>query len=226
MKIAVLPRYLNLKKENYDFNLKHYVNHDYILMAQKMGVGLCAIMSPYECEDYASFCDGLIIPGSYNKVNPVYYGGKPMNPPPECDEFALDIKVIDAFAKANKPIFGICAGHQAINIYFGGTKGSITEDGTKPHSNTTHCINIKPGSFVYDAFKSERAEINSFHVMHINNIGKDLTVTAKSDDGIIEAIENKERRIFGVQWHPELCFKKENSPEMKLFENFVKMLRK
>lgn len=226
MKLAVLPRYLDLKKENYDFNLKHYVNHDYILMAQQMGVGLCAIMSPNECEDYASFCDGLIIPGSNNRVNPVYYGGEPMNPPPDYDVFALDIKVIDAFAKAGKPIFGICAGHQAINIYFGGTIGCITEDGTKPHSNTSHFIKIKQDSFVYDAFKSERAEINSYHVRHIKKIGKDLDVVAKSDDGIIEAVENKERRIFGVQWHPERCFKKEESPEKKLFENFIKTLRK
>lgn len=212
MKLAVSPRYLDLKKENYDFNLKHYVNHDFILMAQQMGVGLCAIMSPNECEDYVSICDGLVIPGSYNKAS--------------YDVLTLDLKLIDCFAKADKPIFGICAGHQAINLYFGGTIGYITEDGTKPHKETTHFINIKPDSFVYDAFNSERAEINSFHVKHITKLGKDLCVVAKSDDGVIEAIENKERRIFGVQWHPELSFNKEETVEKKLFENFIKTLRK
>lgn len=226
MKLATLPRYLDLNKENNDFNLKHYLNHDFILMSQKLGIGLCTIMSPYECEDFCSMCDGLIIPGSANKVNPSYYGEEPMNPPPDYDVFALDLKVIDYFIKNNKPVFGICAGLQAINIYFGGKIGYITTDGTKPHYQTTHPVNIKKDSFVYDAFKSERADINSYHVMHINKLGSELDVVAESDEGIIEAIENKERRIFGVQWHPEQSFRTDNSTEHNLFKNFLECCRK
>lgn len=92
MKLAVLPRYLDIKRENGAFNHKHYVNHHYEMIAKEMGIGLCAIISPYEFEDFCSLCDGLIIPGSSNKVNPSYYGGEPMNPPPVYDDFALDIK--------------------------------------------------------------------------------------------------------------------------------------
>lgn len=226
MKLAILPRYIDLKKENSAFNLKHYVNHDYELLAHKFGVGLCAILSPYDCEDFCAICDGLIVPGSMNKVNPSYYGEEAMDPPPVHDDFALDIKVIDCFAKSNKPILGICAGHQAINIYFGGKIGWITDDGTKAHYCTTHNVNIKPGSFVYDALQSETAQINSYHVLHVKQLGSGLDVVARSDEGIIEAVENKERRIYGVQWHPELSFKQESSTEHKLFENFLEQCRR
>lgn len=128
--------------------------------------------------------------------------------------------------KNNKPVFGICAGLQTLNIYCGGTIDYIANDGTRPHYVTVHPVNIKTGSFVYDAFKSNRARINSYHVMHINKLGNGLDVAAESDDGIIEAIEDKSRKIFGVQWHPERSFENENSVEKRLFENFLEICRK
>lgn len=226
MKIAILPRYVDLKIENSAWNHKHCVNHDFELMAHEFGVGLYTIMSPYDCEAFCLMCDGLIIPGSNNRVNPAYYGGEPMDPPPVHDDFALDSKIINCFAKNNKPIFGICAGLQALNICFGGTIGRITEDGSKPHYDTVHPVNIKPSSFVHDVYGSERAEINSYHVMHINKLASCFDVVAKSDDGIIEAIENKERRIFATQWHPEKSFREKYSIEQELFKNFLDICRK
>ena len=225
MRLAILPRHIELDKEKNIFNRKHYVNHEFEIMAQKFGIGLCAILSPYDIEDICSICDGLIIPGSNNKVNPSYYGGEAMNPPPKHDDFALDIKVIDCFAKNNKPILGICAGHQAINIYCGGTIGYITNDGSRPHYKTTHAVNIEKGSFIYNALETDRTNINSYHIMHINKLGENLDVVAKSDDGIIEAIEHKEKEIFGVQWHPEESLNKESSPEHKIFKKFIDICR-
>ncbi len=221
MKLASLPRYIDLKKENSVWNFKHYVNHDFEMMAYEFGIGLYAILSPYELEDFCSVCDGLIIPGSFNRVNPSYYGGEAMDPPPAHDDFALDIKAIDCFVKQHKPVLGICAGHQAINIYCGGTINCITDDGTKPHYGTVHSVNIKGDSFVYEAFQTDKAEINSYHVRHIDKLGKGLEVVAASDDGIIEAIEDKERKLFGTQWHPEKCFENNNAVEKRIFRNFL-----
>lgn len=55
MRLAVLPRYINLNKDNNLFNHKRYVNCDYELMANKFGVGLCAVMSPYDIDDLCFF---------------------------------------------------------------------------------------------------------------------------------------------------------------------------
>ena len=226
MRIAILPRFIDLKTEARAWDLKHYVNHDFEMMAQKFGIALYSVISPCESEDICSFCDGLIIPGSNNKVNPSYYGGEAMDPPPVYDDFARDYKMIDYFVKNNKPVFGICAGHQAINIYFGGSIGYITNDGTKPHYSTNHSVNIKPGSFIHSALGTEKTMINSYHVMHIDKLGNDLDVTATSDEGIIEAIQHKEKNVFGVQWHPERSFRGENPAEVKIFENFLECCRK
>jgi len=224
MRLAILPRYQDLQKENSVWNERHYVLREYEKMARENGVGLWAVLTPIDMEGICEHCDGLVIPGSRNRVNPSYYGGEPMDPPPAYDDFATDIKLIDYFVKHNKPIFGICAGLQAINIYFGGTIGIIAEN--NPHSNTRHDISITPGSFVYDVFKSERADINSYHTRHIVKLGEGLTVVAKADDGVIEAVENKEKRIFATQWHPEQSYHADPSVEKKFFENFLECCRK
>ena len=50
------------------------------------------------------------------------------------------------------------------------------------------------------------------HHQCINALGKDVVVTATAQDGIVEAIEIKDRENFiGVQWHPEIMF---NNKEM------------
>ncbi len=224
MRLAILPRYIDLEVEGSVWNRRHYIVHQYERMAKEFRIGLCNIMSPYGFEEVCELCDGLIIPGSSTKVNPSYYGEEPMNPPPVYDEFALDLKLMDYFIKREKPILGICAGHQALNIYFGGTIGRIP--GNDPHKNVTHLIKIKEDSFVYDAFGCESVTVNSHHVLEIKKLGRGLDVVATSEEGIIEAVENKEKKIFATQWHPERCFEGGNSSEKKIFENFLACCKK
>ncbi len=217
---AILPRYVNLNIENAPSNQKLYVNCDFEIMAQKLNVGLCSVLSPVGLEEVCSLCDGLIIPGSKNGVNPAYYGKNAKIG--EYDEYALDSKAIDCFVKQDKPVLGICAGHQAINIYFGGTIGYVGGENPRRHSRTTHPVNITKGSFVYDAFGTERKIINSYHVMHVDKLGEGLECVAMSDDGIVEAFCHKDKKVFGVQWHPERSF----DEEKKLFENFIEICKR
>ena len=65
MNIAVLLRYLDQKQGGHWDHIYH-MQHDYRLMADKYGVGLVAIITPYDAERLVSVCDGLIIPGSGN----------------------------------------------------------------------------------------------------------------------------------------------------------------
>ena len=99
---------------------RFFVLMEYYKMAIDYDFELVAIMSGCDCEEVCSLCDGLIIPGSGKDIDPKYYGGTPFNPPQEIDEYALDSKVMEIFLKQKKPIFGICGGHQDINVYFGG----------------------------------------------------------------------------------------------------------
>lgn len=64
--------------------------------------------------------DGLLLPGG-GDVDPVRFGQEldgSLDVDPALDQLQLD--TLDRFVKAGKPIFGICRGHQVINVYFGG----------------------------------------------------------------------------------------------------------
>ena len=50
---------------------------------------------------------------------------------------------------------------------------------------------------------------------------ENLKISARAEDGTIEAIENCDLSILGVQWHPELLLKGGKDEMLKLFEAFV-----
>ena len=140
------------------------------------------------------------------------------------DEYAFDRKVIDAFVKAGKPIFGICGGIQGLNVYFGGSLKRV--DGVDAHRNgesRAHEINVEQDSFVYEVFGTERARVNSHHNWTLDRVAPNLRVVARTDDGVIEAVEDPERRIYATQWHPELSMDL-LAPEIEqnFFKNFLR----
>ena len=117
------------------------------------------------------------------------------------------------------PIVGFCHGHQCINRYFGGTLGSVAKEssGNVAHrgkespyvKDCFHAINIKPGSRLAKSFGATRAEVNTSHTRCIKEVGEGLEVTARADDGIIEAVEHRTRPITGFQFHPERVFRRD-----------------
>ena len=246
MLLANLVRYrAGTFKDVWDGNA--VILHSYVAdAANHFGVGLVAVENEIDCEKVCQICDGLIVPGNANNIDPKHYGGVPVDPAPERDEYPLDARVIAAFAAQNKPIFGICGGLQALNVFYGGTLGYVKDLKSEPfRSNgaehdekkeivdafghtiayTTHMINVKKDSFVYDVFGQERVRVNTYHGQAIDRLAEGFSVVATSDDGIIEAVENKEKKIFAVQWHPELAFRTGDEVERKFFENFIRLCR-
>ena len=57
----------------------------------------------------------------------------------------------------------------------------------------------------------------------IDTVSDELTVIASASDGVIEAVENKEKRLLGVQWHPE-CAWATTTDERAIFDFFVNEL--
>ncbi len=223
MNIATVLRYAEIGKDWWKY--RYYIMHDYLLMAEKLGVGLVAITNTNDFEKICENCDGLIITGSVTNVNPKYYGGA--DEPDVVDEYALDAALIKYFHERGKPIFGVCGGHQALNVYFGGTLKKLNDKIAHETSDNgpRHNINIKEGSFVYDVFNSNKANVNCFHGWEIGRLAPNLEAVATTDDGVIEAIESKRDKVFATQWHPERSFHDdwENSIEQKFFENFIKL---
>ncbi len=156
--------------------------------------------------------DGLILPGG-DDVNPALYH-QPMNgagdPDPALD--ALQMSVVDRFYKAQKPILGICRGHQLLNVYFGGTliqdlpNGGIHDWDRGQSADKVHLTVAEPGSWI-ESIYGRSFFTNSAHHQAVDRVGNGLVVDQHSSDGVIEAMHHTCGYIFSVQWHPErMCF--------------------
>ena len=220
MNFATVLRLVDMKRgDGWDF--RYTTPYFWKLMADKLGVGLFAVMSDENFEKICNQCDGLIVPGSSNDINPSYWGGEPFKEQ-FCDEYPLDAKLIRYFMEKGKPIIGICGGLQSINVCLGGSLKNVAGHN---EDKKYHNINIDKDSFLYDAFKSEKASVNTYHSWAIDKVAPNLRVVATSDDGVIEAVEWKEKRIFAMQWHPERSFEEKESLEHKIFENFINICK-
>ncbi len=224
MNFATVLRFVDMgRKDGWDERFA--IPYFWKLMAEKYKVGMNYILTEYGFPEICEKCDGLIVPGSSNDINPSYWGGEPFTENQPYDEFTLDAKLIEWFVKQNKPVFGVCGGLQSINVCFGGSLKRIDANIHSGAENKNHTISIKENSFVYDIFKSTKAEVNTYHSWAIDRLAPGFEVVAETDDGVIEAIECKEKRIFATQWHPERNFAEGDPIENKFFENFINLCR-
>ncbi len=241
MNIATLIRYRKGTYEGIWDGNNWFAHGNLVEIARHYGIGMTVIATESDYEKVCEMCDGLIIPGSPINIDPTFYGGKPWDPQNEVEEYLLDSKVMAAFDRMNKPMFGICGGIQALNVFYGGTLNRVSELKKDAHSENpashsseeyrpdrygnsilyhTHPVTIKKDSFLYDVFQTERICTNTYHEFALDRVAAGFDVVATSDDGIVEAVEWKEKKIFATQWHPELAFRMNDPLELKLFENF------
>ena len=125
----------------------------------------------------------------------------------------FDFMLMQMAIERGLPIVGFCRGHQVINRYFGGKIGLIPGnlDPKVVHKGKVsayiedcfHDVNIVPGTRLEKSFGATRCKVNTSHKYHVTELGKGLKVTAKSNDGVIEALEHESLPITGFQFHPE-----------------------
>ena len=173
-------------------------------VAALQGVGLEPVVT-LEKERAAS-CAGLLLPGG-GDMDPARFGQENAGSR-DMDEFLVQIRfdMLDAFARAGKPVLGICQGHQVINVYFGGdliqdlpTAQSHMAHG---HEDSVHGVAIRPESLLGRMYGA-RASVNSSHHQGAGRLGRGLSATAFAPDGVVEAVEHGSLPILGVQFHPE-----------------------
>lgn len=210
MRIAIIERIRNEDK-NKPFNKRYYLENWYKEIFDELEILLIPVISENKLEEITDMCDALILTGSANDVNPKYYGEEPIKEY-KYDEYGLVKNIVELFAKAGKPILGICAGLQEINVIFGGTlyqkiPNHFLRDQGK------HYIKIMENSFLYDVYKTNSMDVNSYHKQAIKDLAPGFKITAVSEDGVIEGIEKG--NIVAVQWHPEALF------DIKIFKYFI-----
>jgi putative glutamine amidotransferase len=180
-------------------------------------------------------CDGVVLTGGED-VHPKFYhqpelinllNKDDVNEPR--DIFELD--VIHRVCKKNIPLLAICRGMQILNVAFGGTlMCDIPSAGYFSHrfdktKNERHSISIAVNSILSTIVGNGEGTVNSFHHQAVQTIGNDLLVVAKSTDGVVEAIERREKNNFafllGVQWHPERMSVTEEQCSQNIAQRFL-----
>lgn len=184
--------------------------------------------------------DGLLLTGGTD-IDPAYYGrpntgSKDIEP----ERDALEAAAWSAAGDRKVPVFGICRGFQAINVFAGGTLIQDVADHAGPGWSTgpakMHPIRIEAGSTLALALADDPGNppvdlaVNTYHHQGVraDDLGPGLVATAwaEGEDGdLVEAVEMPgERFVVGVQCHPE---RTEFSPEglERLWSAFVSAAR-
>ncbi|MCR5101954.1 MAG: aminodeoxychorismate/anthranilate synthase component II [Butyrivibrio sp.] len=98
------------------------------------------------------------------------------------------------------PILGVCLGHQAICETYGGT---VSHAKTLMHGKQSDTKIDKTSAL----FKNldETIKVARYHSLSLKEetLPECLKVTARADDGEIMAVEHKDKKVFGLQFHPE-----------------------
>ena len=148
-----------------------------------------------------NLCDGVVLTGGDHFVS-------------------NDFLLVNYLYQRNIPTLGICLGMQAMALSFGnGVEIDVSSFHDK-NNNDTHHIIIKKNTLLSEIVHEECILVNSRHKTAISRT--DLGVSAKSEDGVIEAVEDKHKRfLLGVEWHPESLNNKNSD---LIYEAFIKSL--
>ena len=128
------------------------------------------------------------------------FDGVLLSPGPGTPEDAgACIEIVNAAIEKQKPLLGVCLGHQAIGAALGGKVSRAPE---LLHGKTSQVQHKNEGVFkdLKSPFRATR-----YHSLAIENpnFPNDLTITATTESGVIMGVKHKTAPIEGVQFHPE-----------------------
>ena len=175
--------------------------------------------------------DGLIVSGGAD-VDPARYGQKrhERTGAPRTDRDEWEDRLLTTAIELELPFLGICRGAQMLNVALGGTLVQHLPDvvgseayqpGPAQFGETS--ATVLPDSRLAAVLGDAAAPlpIHVYHHQALDEVADGLRVTARTDDGVIEAVELETVPFgIGVQWHPE-----ENAADRRLFAGLVDAAR-
>jgi|TARA_B110000438_G_scaffold7566_1_gene7377 putative glutamine amidotransferase len=213
--IGINPYDINLKGSTWNATKEAY--YQAIWAAGGCPVTLSHTKTKDNIMSLVSNLDGLLMVGGpdipsnkYKSKNPHLLDPDVMSEERENFDRAVFLETM----KQNKKILAICAGVQHVNVIYG---GSLIEDiptlvknhidhGVFNGDASLHPVTIaNQKSLLFKNIQKEIISVKSSHHQSINILGKGVFVTATSSDGVVEAVELRDKNNFiGVQWHPEI----------------------
>jgi len=194
------------------------------------------ILLPYDSSNidcYVEMLDGLVITGGDYDIETSAYGqhGNEGLRITKQNRYLFERALLDKFLQTKKPMLGICAGEQLLAIATGGTlvRDIPTEIPTAidheqwnsqiSHHLPYHDILIEKDSKFAALFGTGPFKVNSTHHQAVKTVGPGVIVSARAQDGIIEAIELSDHPFaFGLEWHPEFMT---SEVDKMIFRKFI-----
>ncbi|HKW46706.1 MAG TPA: gamma-glutamyl-gamma-aminobutyrate hydrolase family protein [Gemmatimonadaceae bacterium] len=177
--------------------------------------------------------DGLLVTGGED-VAPARYSEEP-HPTVEIHEGRdeSEIALILEARRRRMPTLAICRGIQVVNVAFGGSlvqdipsqrQTAIDHDPDGRRDERVHEVRVETPSNLAKALGTDCLTTNSFHHQALARIAKELRVTARASDGIIEGAESSDPSwwMLAVQWHPEELTETPEPWDRNLFAAFAR----
>ena len=150
---------------------------------QQLGAGTTVVRNDAITPDAGADYDGVLIsPGP----------GTP-------EEAGVSTAMIEACARREQPMFGVCLGHQALGVVYGATVDRAPE---LLHGKTSRIVH--EGAGVLEGLPSPFTATR-YHSLAIESgtVPDELEVTGRTDSGVIMAVRHRTLPLHGVQFHPE-----------------------
>lgn len=170
------------------------------------GANVIGIINDFSSLNVLNVCDGFVLQGGNDATD-------------------FDYELIKKCYDLNIPLLGICLGMQTMGEFFGGNlKKNMNNIHNPAEQLKLHPITIYKKTKLFNIIGEYNISVNSRHNYELK--GTNLLVSARSNDGVIEAIEDSNKKFFiGVEWHPEDMINYDNYSK-ELFLNFIDACRK
>jgi putative glutamine amidotransferase len=184
---------------------------------------------------------GLLLTGG-GDVDPAAYGApdSPLVEDVDSERDQFEMELVRQAHKRGTPTLCICRGLQVANVAFGGTliadipsrfagADAIAHNVARGDGSAErglipgHVVRIDSDSTLARIMGSADLHTGARHHQSVDRCAGDLRVVARTDDGVVEALELRARSHFwlAVQWHPESTCDLDDGASKKLFRAFL-----
>lgn len=206
----------------------------YFAAVEKAG-GIPVLLPPQPldggvADQVMSRIDGLIVVGGLD-VEASRYGAEAHAEadPPSRIRDDWDDALLTAAIEAHVPFLAICRGIQVLNVNRGGTLHQhlpeVIGDARYSGENGVFKVNeveVAEGSQIAEVIGAGVHTVQSYHHQALDAVGEGLRVTARSGEGVVQAVELEGVPFgLGVQWHPE----QDAAEDARLFVSLVEAAR-
>lgn len=126
-------------------------------------------------------------------------------------------KLFEFLPRVDVPILGICGGHQALAIAYG---GEVAKSGR--HIEAFRTVELEDKDHLL-AGLTAKIRVMQSHYEEVKRLPPKFVRIAKSKDTKIEAMKHEEKLVYGVQFHPER-WNEENQAGKRILENFIERI--